>query len=271
MNRPQALWLAIGLVAVALSGCAGDDAPEEHDHSTHDHADDAGTMAPESEATPNAAPEVVLTADVTNVTIPANVTFGFAFLDADGDDLEWRFDLDGDGEPETQATAVSLNGSYEPTNFTVSLDREGTYNATLTVHDGESEANATLAIVASVAEVTEDGLVTSQEASGSWLVGATMVGCFGDIFGVGYPGNLEGIAYSSFAIEPGTIGRPYTVEVTTPYEQDSPGFTFLGEDGSIVLGGFMSDMAAGTVPSGAVTGVFWTCLGADMSGAYQAG
>jgi PKD repeat protein len=261
------MLLASALFAGCLGGDDVDPLDEESNGDDDAHGGDEGneTMAPAVNTPPMAA----LTASTTNATVPANVTFNITFQDADGDDLTWSLDVTGDGEAETEALAVAADGVYLPVNFTYSYDAVGLFNVTLSVRDLNETFTATLQV--NVTQAVAGGNATTQEVTGSWLAGATMVGCFGDIFGVGYPGALDGILYSSFDVDPGTYGLPYTVTVTSSLPQDSPGFSFLDEAGDIVHGGFLGDVASGNVPSGAVTGVFWTCLGAAMEGNYHAG
>lgn len=133
--------LGLVLSAALLAGCTGDAGSEDME------PDD--TMQPEADTNttaPNTAPLVALAADNTTVTVPADVTFTVRASDEDGDDLAWSLDADGDGSPDADGTLAAANGTYANASFTLTFDTEGTYNATVSVSDGEATANATIVI-----------------------------------------------------------------------------------------------------------------------------
>lgn len=208
---------------------------------------------------PVAAPEASLSADVDEGAAPLNVTFTLDGSDPEDFPLNWTLDM---GDENTTYTGDEL-----PADVDHSFQEGGNYTVVLNVTNGAhaSEANVTV----QVAEPAPAAV--AQEESGEWLVGAMVMGCFGDIVGAGYPEELDGVAYASFEIDPATYGQEYEAAVATDTAQDSPGFTFLDADRGALAGGFMSDAATGTVPEGAVHGVFWTCLGGLMTGTYTTG
>lgn len=265
------LALLIALV-FALSGCLGLFDGDDLENGTGDEGEgdvgddengDAGAdgneTAEENGNTPILAPEASLSANVTEGDAPLNVTFTLEGSDPEDFPLEWMLDM-GDGN-------TTYEGDELPFEVVHSFLEAGNYTVVLNVTNGPHATAANVTIQVS----TPDPPAIPQEASGEWLVGVMFVGCFGDIVGVGFPEDLDGIAYASFEIDPSTIGQEYEASVVTDTAQDSPGFAFLDADWDVIEGGFMSTAATGTIPSDAAYGVFWTCLGGLMTGSYSTG
>ncbi len=250
-------WLVVLLLASLLSGCAG--APEEAAAPAAEPVQDADEAPPEqpeqnvSTLPTNIAPTALLNATSDGL----NATFVVDVHDEDGDNLTWELDADGDGVGDANGTASQ--------NVTFRYAAAGTYNATLRVSDGANETIANLTVVVEEAI----SYLPGQHAEGSFTAGgATLIGCFGDIFGVGYPKALDGVFYRSFALEPHTIGYSYTASVSAA-AADSPGFAFLDADWNVVSSGFMSSHGQGEVPEGAAYGVWWSCLATPADGVFD--
>lgn len=236
----QRLLIALSLTMVALSGCTESPAPA--DGVTTESTDDAtGNVT----AVNNTAPVVSLSGIAHNLT----VNFTLQITDVDGDNVTWSFDAGADG-------SIELDG-VGPATFNHTFPSEGNHSVLLQATDGEAIVDVELSFNLTVDRVVIE-YAPGQTASGSFPAGgATLIGCFGDIFGVGFPEDLEGIAYAQFDVEPHTVGYAYSAAVSAPV-QDSPGFAFLDAARETITSGFMSTHGAGFVPEGAAYGVWWT-------------
>lgn len=89
----------------------------------------------------NAAPSASLDAQPDRPSAPANVTYTVAADDADGDLLAWTLDVQGDG-------ALDANGGGTGGVWTVDVqfDEPGTYEAVLTVTDGQETTTDTVTV-----------------------------------------------------------------------------------------------------------------------------
>jgi PKD repeat protein len=255
------------VLAATFAGCLGDDdGATTTSTSTSTSTTQTGTSATTTSTTAttsapaNRAPSATLSASIEAGAAPLNVTFTLVGTDADGDALTWTFDADGDNSPETEGDAL-------PAEYVHSYEVAGAYNATLAVGDGQALTVVNVTITVSAAAEAP----ASQDATGSWLLGAVVAGCFGDLVGFGFPAELDGVLYASFAVDPATWGKGYTASVTSSLPQDSPGFGFLDASRTVIMSGFLGDTATGNVPNDAAFGVFWTCLGATVEGTYHAG
>jgi hypothetical protein len=203
----------------------------------------------------NHAPTATLAAKQGNGTAALNVTFQAAGSDADGDALNWTLAF-GDGN----RTA----GHALPANATHSYAKGGLVNVTLTVTDGRNSTQATVRLNLTAGAARGP----PQTASGSWAVGAD--GCLA-------PDHLpsqDGIQYLAVAVEPRTIGLPWTATIEATVPALFYGLDFLDAAGDALADGGAFDLAstiAGTVPAGAVTALLFTCGGADMGATYTAG
>ncbi len=258
----RAWILATLLLTSVLAGCAGTPTSGVADETVADSettnpdgsAVEPGnkTQAPAVNFT-NTAPEAMLNATIDGLAAIFNITV----TDLDNDTVTWIFDATGNGAEDHNGTGSAI--------VNITYAAAGVYNATLTVTDGTNEtiANMTVVIEAAVS------YLPGQHAEGSFTAGgATLIGCFGDIFGIGYPASLEGVFYRSFAIEPHTIGYDYTASVSADLA-DSPGFAFLDAGRSVLTSGFMSTHATGEVPAGAAYGVWWACLATPSDGVFD--
>lgn len=154
------------LSAVVLAGCASDDDPsgddvgvepvdgDDGDNGSSNGSDgtdgldgvdgddgdgDGNTTTPDA---PELEPlELNLSADVTEGSVPFDVTFNFTVDDPDREGLSWTLDADGDGEVDTEGTSL-------PFNYTATFDVEGNYTAVFTVSDGEDEYVSEVVVIA---------------------------------------------------------------------------------------------------------------------------
>lgn len=268
MVRGHGVLVGLLVASLALAGCSGSDdgdgtATSATDTSTAGSAS-ATTTARSSTGTTTSASSTTTAASnrapTGTVSVTVNGTqavFALNGTDADGDGVTWVLAF-GDGSNET--------GTSLPATVDHSYAAAGNYSAQLTLEDGQATAVLNVSVLATAA--TAGG---SQTATGSWLQGNVMVGCFADTaFGMpNYPAELDGVLYASFAIDALTYGLPVKIAISSAAVADSPGFTFLDADGGILATGFMSDPPK-TVPEGAATGVFWVCAGGPMEGTYTA-
>ncbi len=254
-------WVFVPLLVCLLSGCL--DAAEESETAPLDAMEEPEgegneTVQPTPASAPanNTAPEVDLSVAVDGL----NATFRVNVTDADGDAVSWSLDADGDGAPDAQGAGSG--------NATFAYAAAGNHTATVEATDGNATATAQVEVrVAEAPVAPSEPAHPGQAEERSWLTGVLMVGCFGDNFGAGYPSGGDGVTHATFPVEAATWGYDYVVEITAAVA-DSPGISFLDEAGGVVAGGFLGDAGSGAVPEGAVTGVFWTCAGADLTGSY---
>lgn len=254
------VFLAIvTVVSLALAGCS-DGGDQDGGSTTSSSSSTGGSSSSTTSSTDStsAAPAAnrAPTGTVSAAVNGTNATFTMNGTDLDGDELTWTLDF-GDG--------AAANGTDLPATsqhaYTV-----GNYTANLTISDGEAQSSYEVAVV--VAAGAAGG---SQEAAGDWVAGSLINGCLSDfILGdPNYPAELDGVTYASFAIDPVTYGQPFSFDITSPAPFTDPGLTMLDADGAILYDSVavLSDV----VPAGAVTGYFWACDGAMLSGTYSAG
>lgn len=136
-------WLVAALLVslVGLSGCA-DDSDGDSDDATLDEASgsDQGAGAEDLDTgdgeTPDAgALTAALATSVLEGTAPLQVNFTLSVEEQDEANTTWTFDADGDNETDADGTSL-------PADHTHNYTEAGTYNATLTVGEGDA-ANAT--------------------------------------------------------------------------------------------------------------------------------
>lgn len=271
-------WLIIALLtAVALSGCAGEDPQDVDDAGPSDDGDAGGdggngtagdasgsggeATGNETDVESNTPPAGELTADVTNGTAPFNVTFTLEGSDEDGDDLSWTFDADGDGTFEAEG-----DGGDFPATYDHSYAQNGTYNATLTVSDGQNSTSQTVTINA-IAAAGPAGPV--QEYSGSFIT--SPYGCIANAW-INSPATT-GNVFLAFTPDPETYGLDFTVTFDTgdvPSEENL--IQFWGGGNPVGEASGPDDVLEGTVPEGADTAYIATCGGGpEVSVTYTAG
>lgn len=195
--RQTALLLAASLLAIALSGCAGDDVPGA------DPEDLSGLEGDPATPPINRAPVANLTADLTNGTAPLNVTFTLSGSDADGDNLTWSFDA-GDGN-------TTANGTSLPATVNVTYAAVGNHSATLTVSDGTNETVQTFLVsVAEAAPAVVEDTRTILEGE----VSATCSNCYivGSNACVDWNLQTPGGDCTWFDLDPALVGQPFVTE-----------------------------------------------------------
>ena len=189
-----------------------------------------------------------------------DASFNLTGNDPDGDALNWTLSF---GDNSTNET-----GSLLPSNVTHAY-LAGTFNASFALTDGQLTAtyNVTVTVEAS-APAGESQAVTAE-----WRTGG--IGCLAPInpWVFGTPAN--GVDVYEFAVEPGTIGKPFTATF-----EATAAVLFWGVDffdgappaaprgGAPALAG--AGARAGTVATGAVHGLFYSC-GSGGTAQYTAG
>lgn len=244
----QAALTILALVAVALSGCMGDEpGTKPLDTETPTGTTDGGnettdgntTQEPGDNATaPNTPPTAELTASETNGTAPLNVTFTLDGSDADGDELAWTFTVGN----------VTEEGTALPATVDATLDA-GNWSATLTVSDGVDEAVARATVEA--AGSAEPVVFTGASASGSSPTARDTAGvspCMSFLL-------LEnGLDCYYFTVPEELVGRPFTVESSA----GSADVGFWADCDPLFYAHVANEYSgAGTVPDGTGCAVLW--------------
>lgn len=265
-RRFAAVFLAA--VTVYFAGCLADQAatpasttftPTPTAAEPTDVSPTTTTDSPTPAATAEQArPQPNLTADVTNGTVPLDVTFTLA--DDGGADGDWVLDF-GDGN--------STNGTGIPTAASHQYLTAGNHTVTFTLTIGEASESDTLSILAEAAVALGDG----QHVEGSWLAGLSGCAASWDPWVFGTP--LDGVMVVEFDVDPASIGTGFLATFTL--EGPSPGLfvgaDFYDADGAYVDGVFTVDLSppAGTVPAGAVLGLLYACNAQGGSVVYDSG
>lgn len=185
-----------------------------------------------------------------------DVNFTVEGSDPDKDPLTWTLSF-GDRSPDFQGTVLpsKVNHTFQP----------GSYTVTLTVNDGK--APATMVTPVTVAKHL------AQSINGTFTVGAE--GCAAAAYdqagmdlGSSAGGTTNGVTRVQFAVEPTSIGLPYTAAFAfdTGYLYVSVDFygsggTLLHSDNTAQSANFGSITMNGVVADGATTGVLFACGG----------
>lgn len=248
------VWImATVLLSAVLAGCAGE--PVENNDGDLMGTDPApgGNETVEVANVTNAPPMAALNVSIDGLMAVFNITV----TDADNDTINWTLDANGNGTVDHNGTESAL--------VNVTYAAGGNYTALLSVTDGHNVTNITLLVIA----IAPEPLPPGQETTVTWIAGTLAPGCLGDIFGVPFAQELDGIAYQSFAIEPHTIGYDYTATATAdPTGGGDAGLAFLDADWGTISSDFVSRSGAGTVPEGAAYGLFWSCYYVQNTGTF---
>ncbi len=263
-------WSFLLTFAFLLSGCFGGDgdggstpspSPSESPSPEPSTSAEPSPTPTTSAPSPNRAPTASLSASTEGGALPLLVNFTLDGSDPDGDDLTWSFDADGDGAAEETGEALPADVSF---NYTAA----GIYNATLNVTDGEAFDEAV--VVLNVTAATAAG----QMVSLSWAVGNGGCGSSYDSWAFGTP--MAGVLVGEAAVDPLTIGKPYTAEFTFEDPTGAAGFVGLDfydsetppapPEKSLVEGGSFvfapgPYVVSGTVPEGALYLLAYDCFG----------
>lgn len=230
------LGIPVLLLMTAIAGCIQDANPTEASETatptTRTTASTNSTNATNTTtAMPNEPPTANLTHDLENDTAAVNMTFNFTVEgdDADGDNLTWELDVDGDNETDYNGTDADFGEVAH--NYT----ENGTFNATLMVSDGQSNASSSVLI-----NVTAG-------ASGAMFQDSVLFPC--PSCPSVYTEVLE------FELTPDLVGLPFTAEST----QGDPDMIFTSEDcdGDQVEEFATGGAEEGVVPEGAACIVIW--------------
>lgn len=263
----RAVVAVLLLLTLALAGCASKGGGDDDDGTStatgtatatgSGSASKSGTTSGSSSATGTGSaanqPPVATIAATVNGTA---VAFELKGTDPDGDALTWNLTF-GDG--------AAADGTQLPANVTHDY-AAGAFTANLTVSDGKASTVQNVTFNVTVAATP----TTPQVASGEWVSGNMVTGCFGDIFAPVYPAQGEGVFYASFAVDAATIGQSFLATASSDGASDSPGFTFLDAAGEVLFSSFLDGSSLlGEVPDGAAKGVWWVCAGGPMSGTYE--
>ena len=233
------------LILTAVAGCVEPaESTEETDTTTPTSRSTATTnstrstsMTNTTSAMPNEPPTANLTHDLDNDTVAVNVTFNFTVEgdDADGDNLTWELDVDGDNETDYNGTDADFGEVSH--NYT----QNGTFNATLTVSDGQDNATSSVLI-----NVTSGG-------SGARFEDSVLLPCptCPDIF----TDSVE------FELTPDMVGLPFLAESS----KGDPDLMFTSEDcdGDEVETVASEGPEEGVVPEGAACVIVWEFLDPD--------
>lgn len=279
MRIPAALVLA-SLLALALSGCAGNDG-DGGETSTSSSSSSSRSASPSSTSgsatgtttsststgtgSPNQAPAGSISATVNGTSALFNLTGS----DPDGEQLVWELDF-GDGN--------ATNGTALPATVRHNYTAPGNVTVNFTLTDGRSPVtyNVTVTLTGT------GGGPGPQVVEGDWVVG--MSGCPQITVGEPYSewnaalDGLNGIAFVKFDVDPTTIGKTFTMAATQAGTAGYAEIDFYNSGGTIIeyfpnptpiSPGTVT--ATGTVPSGSAFAVMFPCHPAPGSFTYSAG
>lgn len=264
----KAALAVVLLLAASLAGCSGDgdgggDSSSTSSsgsritytatRSTTSAASTSGSATTTSTGpAPNQAPAGSIAASVNGT----HATFNLTGSDPDGDALVWDLEF-GDGN--------ATNGTTLPASVTHTYNATGNLTATLTLTDGTARTsyNVTVAVAASGGG--------AQAFTGSW-VGGGAIACEQIINGDNLhqdAGPGEGVLFVTFAIDPSSVGKDFTVAIAAEAPAGLYELDFYGQPGgqggtlayfpstdptAVTMTGF-----GGTVPEGSVSAVFFPC------------
>lgn len=265
----RGLLVALLLMTMALAGCTdgdGDDPAPTSSSSTSTSRTTTTTAPATSSSTTTSSSSTTSTAPPANKppigSLAATVNgtaanFTVTGSDPDGDKLSWALAF-GDGNA-TQGTSLPATVLH--------TYPAGNYTATLTLNDGKTSAIYTLDLAATQGK--------RQLASGEFRAGGLEECGFGE-----YPEQLDGITHAVFALDPATVGRPFTatINVTVPAigPLDVPGVGHFYRSGvdfvdaeRVYVKSYGSDVAVvqGVVVAAALVGI-WACGGGGATFTY---
>lgn len=139
------VWFVTSLLlALALSGCAGEETPETTETEIPEGGTFEETGTAENATENNTIPTATLTVHVPAGFAPVNVLFNFSIDGfADASFVDWTLDVDGDGFPE----AEGFGGL--PGNYTQTFSTQGNFTAIFEAFDDTHTVSveATFAII----------------------------------------------------------------------------------------------------------------------------
>lgn len=263
----RALLAVLALTIVALAGCTsngggGDDEPTTSSSSSSSRSTSSSASSTTSASSSSSAPtnqNDAPTGSLNAVVAGLVATFNLTGSDPDGDALSWALAF-GDGNV-TQGTALPASANH-------TYAAAGNFTAVFTLTDGKASAsyNVTVAAVAAASLVT-------QSFEGEWVAGTYNCALRRTAHDEGGQGSMQGVAYVTFLIDPATIGRPFTISLTSTARPVYYTIELTDDAGTAQYEGPLEPAAdnptyTGTVPAGAVFAFVASCGGAGFTVSY---
>lgn len=259
------------LATVAFAGCSDQPSDDPASSSTSGSPTSASTTSSSSRSTTTSSTSTSSAAaanhpPVGSLSVLVNGTsarFELNGSDADGDALSWTLEF-GDGN-RTNGTSLpaSANHTYAST---------GNHSATFNLSDGRNTTSYEAVVVVAA---QGGGSAPLQSVSGGWAIGVADGGASTEIFACGSSPFNE-VTHLRFAVEPATVGRPFTATIT-----DASGGASIQDWGIIffeagclafeVVSVTGNGPLTGTVPAAAALGAAIATGGAMLELTYAAG
>lgn len=252
-------------VVVSLAGCSGSDptTSADTDPTTAPPSPGAGPATGEGAVAPgngtaaanetmeNLVPVLNVTVDATNGTAPLLVTFTVDVQD-DSDNLTWAFFVAGN---------ETLNGTAFPATFNHTFEA-GSWNVTITAHDGEHTVEHMVAIDVEAGAVVPAGPQQIVDGSFTGLVS----GCADQVVGTLAP--TENIR---FDLDLSTAGGTFTADFTSGSTAQRHFIVFYGSGGSGTGGvyGVAGRHIEGAIPAAATYARVGVCGGGASTVHYE--
>lgn len=254
---PVTLVLALALAGCSTGGGGDDDGGDDPGPGPSSDGAHAPTARPGGDpGSPGNTPPTA-SLEVSGAPQGGLVEFTVDGMDLDDDPLTWSLSF-GDGSPNFsgQALPATLNHTYEA----------GSYEANLTVSDGKDSTYV-------IATVGVAEAAATQTVDGSYVAG--FEGCAAAAYDqagadAGGPagGSTNGVTRVQFAVDPLTLGLPYTAvfEFDQGYlyvsvDFFSSGGSLLSSDNTGQSPNFGGLTVEGVVPADAATAVLFACGG----------